>query len=85
VYCRVLWRTIENHVVDFRGSDDFGEWRKLTAHCFADVPVIKNWDVAVAGFGFEPKMEGAVSATLPGRQTSDLFDRLDPSSHATTN
>jgi hypothetical protein len=30
-------------------------------------PVIKNWDVAVAGFGFEPKMEGAASATLPVR------------------
>jgi quinol monooxygenase YgiN len=49
----VLWRTIENHIVDFRGSDDFAEWRKLTAHCFAEAPVIRNWDVAVAGFGFE--------------------------------
>jgi quinol monooxygenase YgiN len=48
----VCWRTIENHIVDFRGSDDFGGWRKLTAHCFAEPPVIKNWEVAVAGFGF---------------------------------
>jgi hypothetical protein len=31
----VYWRTIENYVIDFRGSDDFGEWRKLTAHRFA--------------------------------------------------
>jgi quinol monooxygenase YgiN len=48
----VRWRTIDNHIVDFRGSDDFAEWRKLTAHCFAEAPVIKNWQVAVQGFGF---------------------------------
>ena len=31
----VEWETIENHTVDFRGSPDFQEWRKLVAHCFA--------------------------------------------------
>jgi heme-degrading monooxygenase HmoA len=48
----VRWQTLENHTVDFRGSADFLEWRKLTAHCFAEPPVIKNWSGAVDGFGF---------------------------------
>jgi len=51
----VRWQTLENHIVDFRGSEDFPKWRALTAHCFAENPVIKNWDVAVKGFGFEYK------------------------------
>jgi quinol monooxygenase YgiN len=49
----VLWQTIENHLVDFRGSEDFVEWRKLTAHCFAEPPVIRNWSEEVGGFGFD--------------------------------
>ena len=28
------WETLENHTVDFRGSADFQEWRKLVGHCF---------------------------------------------------
>ena len=49
----VRWETVENHTVDFRGSADFLDWRKLTAHCFAEPPTIKNWNVAVKGFGFQ--------------------------------
>jgi quinol monooxygenase YgiN len=48
----VLWQTVENHTVDFRGSDDFQKWRALTVPCYAEPPVIKNWSVAVEGFGF---------------------------------
>ena len=28
----LTWETVENHTVDFRGSADFQEWRKLVAH-----------------------------------------------------
>ena len=48
----VRWKTIANHLIDFRGSDDFAQWQKLTAHCFTEPPVIRNWEVAVGGFGF---------------------------------
>src|ERR1700674_1093053 len=34
----VKWETVENHTVDFRGSTDFQEWRKLVGHCFASPP-----------------------------------------------
>jgi heme-degrading monooxygenase HmoA len=47
----VRWATLENHTVDFRGSADFQEWRKLVAHCFASPPVVEHVTEVVAGFG----------------------------------
>ena len=38
----VGWDTVENHTVDFRGSADFQEWRKLVAHCFAAPPDVEH-------------------------------------------
>jgi heme-degrading monooxygenase HmoA len=36
------WGTVENHTVDFRGSADFQEWRKLVGHCFASPPEVEH-------------------------------------------
>jgi heme-degrading monooxygenase HmoA len=38
----VSWETLENHTVDFRGSPDFQEWRKLVGHCFAGPPQVEH-------------------------------------------
>ena len=38
----VQWETVENHTVDFRGSADFQEWRKLVGHCFASPPEVEH-------------------------------------------
>ena len=46
----VKWETIENHTVDFRGSADFQEWRKLVGHCFASPPEVEHVAQAVKGF-----------------------------------
>jgi heme-degrading monooxygenase HmoA len=46
----VKWATVENHTVDFRGSADFQEWRKLVAHCFAAPPEVEHVTQAVIGF-----------------------------------
>ena len=46
----VRWRTVENHTVDFRGSADFQEWRKLVGHCFAAPPDVEHTHQVVAGF-----------------------------------
>ena len=46
----VRWETLENHTVDFRGSADFQEWRKLVGHCFAAPPEVEHVQVAVEGF-----------------------------------
>ena len=46
----VDWETLENHTVDFRGSDDFQQWRKLVGHCFQNPPDVEHTTVAVSGF-----------------------------------
>ena len=46
----VQWETVENHTVDFRGSADFAEWRKLVGHCFAQPPQVEHVTQAVKGF-----------------------------------
>ena len=46
----VQWDTLENHTVDFRGSADFQEWRKLVGHCFAEPPVVEHSNKVAAGF-----------------------------------
>lgn len=38
----VLWQTVDNHMVDFRGSEDFQRWRQLVAHCFDGAPVVEH-------------------------------------------
>jgi quinol monooxygenase YgiN len=46
----VTWETVENHTVDFRGSPDFQEWRKLVAHCFASPPQVEHVRQVLHGF-----------------------------------
>ena len=46
----VQWDTVENHTVDFRGSADFQEWRKLVGHCFASPPEVEHVRETLHGF-----------------------------------
>lgn len=46
----VQWATLENHTVDFRGSADFQEWRKLVGHCFTAPPEVEHVTEVVKGF-----------------------------------
>jgi len=46
----VKWETLENHTVDFRGSADFQEWRKLVGHCFETPPEVEHVREVVKGF-----------------------------------
>ena len=46
----VAWETVENHTVDFRGSPDIQEWRKLVAHCFASPPEVEHVAQVLRGF-----------------------------------
>jgi hypothetical protein len=38
------------NAVDFRGSLDFAEWRKLVGHCFAAPPEVEHVQEVVKGF-----------------------------------
>ena len=46
----VKWETLENHTVDFRGSADFQEWRKLVGHCFAEPPAVEHTRETIKAF-----------------------------------
>jgi len=46
----IQWETVENHTVDFRGSADFQEWRKLVGHCFAAPPEVEHVREVAKGF-----------------------------------
>jgi len=46
----VEWETLENHTVDFRGSDDFQTWRGLVSHCFDGAPEVEHAARAIDGF-----------------------------------
>lgn len=38
----VQWETLENHMVDFRESDGFKQWRALVGSHFAAPPVVEH-------------------------------------------
>jgi heme-degrading monooxygenase HmoA len=46
----ITWETLENHTEDFRGSDNWKEWRGLVAHCFEGTPEVEHTRQAVKGF-----------------------------------
>ena len=50
IACSSRWETVENHTVDFRGSADFAEWRKLVGHCFDDPARGRACATAMLGF-----------------------------------
>lgn len=46
----VEWETLENHVVDFRGSPDFQAWRDCVAGCIAASPVVEHTHLKLKPF-----------------------------------
>jgi heme-degrading monooxygenase HmoA len=38
----VTWETLENHTVDFRGSENFAEWRGLVGQYLASPPEVEH-------------------------------------------
>ena len=46
----VGWDTVEDHMVHFRNSQDFGEWRKLVSHCFESAPAVEHTSDVVVAF-----------------------------------
>lgn len=46
----VTWETVEDHMVHFRNSADFQEWRGLVGGTFAAPPQVHHTAVAFVGF-----------------------------------
>ena len=47
----VKWETLENHTVDFRGSEDFAEWRGLVGQYFASPPEVEHTETVLTSAG----------------------------------
>ena len=45
------WETLENHTVDFRGSEDFAAWRALVGQYFAAPPDVEHTETVVTSAG----------------------------------
>lgn len=43
----VKWATLENHTVDFRGSENFTKWRGLVGSFFASPPEVEHTETVV--------------------------------------
>jgi len=41
------WETLENHTVDFRGSENFTEWRGLVGQYFASPPEVEHTETVL--------------------------------------
>ncbi len=46
----VKWETVEDHMVHFRASEEFQEWRKLVGPHFVQAPVVEHTRTVLAGF-----------------------------------
>ena len=46
----VQWATVENHMVDFRESADFEQWRQLVGEFFAAPPQVGHTTTVLHGF-----------------------------------
>jgi heme-degrading monooxygenase HmoA len=46
----ITWETVESHTIDFRGSEDYQEFRKLVSHCYAAPPDVEHVQEIAGGF-----------------------------------
>jgi len=46
----VQWETVEHHMVQFRGSPSFQEWRRLVGGHFSSPPVVEHAATVLHGF-----------------------------------
>lgn len=42
---QIRWETLENHTVDFRGSQAFAEWRAIVGPFFAGTPTVEHFNL----------------------------------------
>jgi heme-degrading monooxygenase HmoA len=42
---QIVWATLENHTVDFRGSPAFAQWRAIVGPFFAAPPVVEHFEL----------------------------------------
>lgn len=53
----VQWETLENHTVDFRGSERYPQWKALLHGFYEPFPEVTHFSEPVAQAGFPPSRE----------------------------
>ena len=43
----VEWQRLEDHTEGFRGSEEYGEWRRLLHHFYDPFPTVEHFDLVV--------------------------------------
>ncbi len=43
----VEWQRLEDHTDGFRGSEEYGEWRRLLHHFYDPFPTVEHFDLVV--------------------------------------
>jgi heme-degrading monooxygenase HmoA len=41
------WETLDDHIVGFRGSEDYQRWRELVGGCFASAPTVDHTEIVI--------------------------------------
>ena len=44
---QIIWETLEDHTVHFRGGPLFGEWRAIVGPFFAAPPVVEHFELVL--------------------------------------
>ena len=65
------WETLENHTVDFRGSEDFTAWRGLVGQYFAAPPEVEHTETVLT-HRLNAGSARPQAATAPAEASSDL-------------
>ncbi len=47
----IFWETLENHTVDFRGSEAFAQWRAIVGPFFAQPPQVEHFTLLAKSGG----------------------------------
>ena len=47
---RITWATVDDHMIGFRQSPAFAEWRALVSEFFANSPVVEHCEAVGAYF-----------------------------------
>ena len=50
----VRWRTLDDHVVGFRGSPEYQDWKRLLHHFYDPFPTVEHYEIVFHGPVTEP-------------------------------
>ncbi|BAY16848.1 antibiotic biosynthesis monooxygenase [Anabaenopsis circularis NIES-21] len=49
----VKWETLEAHIIGFRGSPEYQQWKQLLHHFYEPFPMVEHFEPIIGGRGQE--------------------------------